>query len=102
MARIAWTARLRPDAIEAYERAHADVWPEVLAVIREAGARNYSIFRSGTTLFGILECDDPDVTRARMREGQRRLGWNEAMAPLFEPEVAERGTDLLTEVFHLD
>lgn len=102
MARVAWTARLRPDKIEEYEAAHAAVWPEVLAVIKEAGVRNYSIHRFEDRLFGYYECDDPEAATAKMRAGQERLGWGKAMGPLFEPEVAERGTDLMKEVFRLD
>lgn len=100
--RVAWTARLRPDKIEEYERAHAAVWPEVLAVIKEAGVRNYSIHRFEDRIFGYFECDDVAATQAHMRAGQARLGWGEAMAPLFAPEVAEHGPDDMKEVFRLE
>jgi L-rhamnose mutarotase len=102
MARVAWTARVRADRIEEYERAHAAVWPEVLALISSAGVRNYSIFRYQERLFGYYECDDPEGARAVMEAGERELGWTAAMSELFEPEVAERGADYLPEIFRLD
>jgi L-rhamnose mutarotase len=34
------------------------VWPEMVEQIRSGGIRNYSIYRSGLTLFAYLERDD--------------------------------------------
>ena len=102
MARVAWTALVRPDRIEEYERAHAAVWPEVLKLIKVAGVRNYSIFRYDNRLFGYYECDDPDAAKATMQRGERETGWTAAMADLFEPEVAEHGADEMPEIFRLD
>lgn len=102
MARVAWTARIRSDQIDAYERAHAAVWPEVLRIIGDAGVRNYSIYRHGARLFGYYECDDPAAAQARMEMGEREAGWTAAMAEMFEPEVAENGVDYLAEIFRLD
>lgn len=102
MARVAWTARLRPDRIEAYERAHAAVWPEVLALIKRAGVQNYSIYRFEDRVFGYYECDDPTSAEVMITTGQRELGWAAAMAELFMPEVGERGADEMPEIFRLD
>lgn len=102
MARVAWTALVRPDRIEEYERAHAAVWPEVLALIKDAGVRNYSIYRWENRLFGYYECDDPEEAQRKMEQGEREAGWTAAMAEMFEPEVAERGADSMPEIFRLD
>lgn len=102
MARVAWTARLRADKIEEYERAHATVWPEVLALIKRAGVRDYSIYRFEDRVFGCYQCDDPEGAEAMITAGQRELGWAAAMAELFVPEVAERGADEMPEIFRLD
>jgi L-rhamnose mutarotase len=45
--RSAFVLRIRPDKIEEYVRAHAEVWPEMLDALRGAGIRNYTIFRDG-------------------------------------------------------
>lgn len=58
------TALLVDDAaaIEAYERYHADVWPEVIADNERCGARRIYIFRQGRRLFMFLEgTDDFDI-----------------------------------------
>lgn len=102
MARVAWTALLRPDKIEAYERAHAAVWPEVLKLIKDAGVHNYSIYRWENRVFGYFECEDPEAAQAQIDIGEREAGWRAAMAELFEPEVAERGADEMPEIFRLD
>ncbi len=47
--------RVRPDRIDEYERLHAAPWPGVLAAIRAANIRNYSIYRHGELLFAYLE-----------------------------------------------
>ena len=102
MARVAWTASVRQDRIAAYERAHAAVWPEVLKLIKAAGVHNYSIYRWENRIFGYYECADPEAAQAQMDKGERELGWRAAMAELFEPEVAERGADAMSEIFRLD
>jgi L-rhamnose mutarotase len=43
MERIGFRMRLRPGQEAEYRRRHAAVWPELLADLRAAGARNYSI-----------------------------------------------------------
>ena len=36
--------RVRPEKLEEYKAYHADVWPGVLAMIRQCNIRNYSIY----------------------------------------------------------
>jgi L-rhamnose mutarotase len=47
-----------PTLIAEYEIFHQNVWPEVLASIREAGILNMEIYRLGTRLFMIMETED--------------------------------------------
>lgn len=60
MKRSALTALLVDDAkaIEAYERYHANVWPEVMADNERCGARRIFIYRDGRRLFMFIEGDD--------------------------------------------
>jgi L-rhamnose mutarotase len=44
MIRKAFVFQLKPGCREEYERRHNPIWPELAAVLREHGARNYSIF----------------------------------------------------------
>lgn len=47
-----------PELIEQYCEAHAHVWPEIQAGIREVGILDMQIFRRGTHVFMI--CDTVD------------------------------------------
>ena len=44
MKRFGSVIGLNAEKLEEYERLHADVWPEVLAMIETCNIRNYSIF----------------------------------------------------------
>jgi L-rhamnose mutarotase len=50
--------RLKPGMEEAYEKAHTEVWPELLAAQREVGITRWLIFRDGSELFHAVECED--------------------------------------------
>jgi L-rhamnose mutarotase len=51
-------------AIEAYERAHKAVWPEVIAHLRTHGVLQMEIYRLGTRLFMVMQVD-PSVYSAQ-------------------------------------
>ena len=53
--RIGQVIGIRPERIDDYERLHAQPWPDVLATLRNANIRNYSIFRYGDLLFAYFE-----------------------------------------------
>ena len=60
MQRLAMVINVKPDKLDEYKRLHADAWPEVLAALRAAHVRNYSIFLKDHTLFGYLEYHGDD------------------------------------------
>lgn len=102
MARVSWTARLRPDKVDEYVEAHANVWPDALAAITAAGIRNYSIFLFGTRVFAYYECDDPDEAVRVEAEAEATQRWRAKMRDLFVDEVATEGVAFLPEIFRLD
>ncbi|MFN8830349.1 MAG: L-rhamnose mutarotase [Labrys sp. (in: a-proteobacteria)] len=55
--RFAFTMRLHPGKADEYRRRHDALWPELAALLREAGIANYSIHLDPATniLFGYLE-----------------------------------------------
>ena len=100
--RTAFVLRVRPDRIDEYIAAHAEVWPEMLDALRGADIRNYSIFRSGNEMFGYFEADDL-VAAGRYLAGQEVCTrWQDAMAELLEDRVPEAGPPPLEEIFRLD
>ena len=57
MERMAWKGRIRPGCKTEYIRRHDAIWPEMKAVLKEAGICNYTIFANGDELFGFYECE---------------------------------------------
>ena len=44
MERMCRVIQVKPDVIAEYKRIHADVWPEILAAIKQSNVQNYTIF----------------------------------------------------------
>ena len=48
---------------EEYKRRHDEIWPEMVAAIRESGFRNHGLFRRGRQVIAYAECH-PDASTA--------------------------------------
>ena len=57
MERFAWKGRIKPGMQAEYKRRHDEIWPEMLALLKSAGIRNYSIWSDGRDVFGYYECE---------------------------------------------
>jgi len=100
--RVCFLLRVRPDRLDEYKARHRDVWPEMLAALRETGWSNYSLFLAEDGLLvGYLETDDFEAARAAMDERDVNVRWQADMAPFFG-ERADTSLVRLEEVFHLD
>jgi len=100
--RSAFVLRVRSDRIDEYVEAHANVWPEMLQALREAGIRNYSIFRAGNEVFGYFESDDLERAAAYLDSSEVNARWQDTMADLLEERVPDAGPTALDEIFRLD
>ena len=89
--RTAFVLRVKPDRIDDYVEAHRAVWPDMLQALRDAGIRNYSIFRDGTRVFGYFESEDLDAAAAYLAEQQVNTRWQDTMAELLEDRVPNSG-----------
>jgi L-rhamnose mutarotase len=98
----AFVLHVRPDKIDEYVEAHRDVWPEMLAALREAGIRNYTIFRDGSRVFGYFESDDLEAAGEYMEAQEVNARWQNTMAKLLEERVPDAGPPTLEEIFRLD
>src|SRR5947209_9973180 len=95
------------DQIETYERLHAQVWPEVLAMIQACNIRNYSIFLHGTQLFAYFEYvgDDYEADMAKMAADPKTREWwtwTEPMQAPLETRASGEWWTTMKEVFHVD
>lgn len=100
--RSAFVLRVKPSRIDEYVAAHAEVWPEMLDALRDAGIRNYSIFRAGNSVFGYFEADDLAAADRYLSAQAVCTRWQDAMAELLEERVPDGGPAGLEQIFRLD
>lgn len=104
MKRCGFKMRLKPGCVAEYKRRHDELWPELAAVLREAGISDYSIFldEDTLTLFAVRRESD-SAKAALLGEHPTVRRWWDSMAPLMvvhadnEPVSSE-----LQEVFYLE
>ncbi len=104
MERVGFMMRILPGQETEYRRRHAAVWPEMLAALKAAGCRDYTIFIRGADLFAYLEVDDFAAFRASMAASPVNDRWQAEMSALID-HLTDPATDFhqrLDEVFHLD
>ncbi len=124
MGRVCFTLQVRPERLAEYRERHAAVWPEMLAALRGAGWRDYSLFlRDDGLLVGYLQTDDLAAAQAAMEATDVNRRWQADMAPFFVGDDQrgssvgddqrgnsaglpdgrpDRGLTVLDEVFNLD
>jgi L-rhamnose mutarotase len=105
MQRVCFLLRVKPEHREKYLERHRDVWPEMLAALRETGWRNYSLFMADDGLVvGYLETDDFEASVRAMAAMDVNARWQAEMTPYFElgGRRPDEGFVLLEEYFHLD
>jgi len=74
----------------------------MLAALRAAGIRNYTIFRNGNEMFGYFESDDLEAAAAYMEAQEVNARWQDTMAGLLEERVPDAGPAALEPIFRLD
>ncbi|MFZ3554907.1 L-rhamnose mutarotase [Streptomyces sp. BH055] len=82
--RVALHTKVRADLIDAYEAAHREVPEELVAAIRAAGARQWTIWRSGTDLFHVIECEDYARLLAELDKLPVNIAWQARMDELLD------------------
>ncbi|MBS1803250.1 MAG: L-rhamnose mutarotase [Acidobacteria bacterium] len=102
--RYAFMLRIRPEAAADYEAAHRAVWPEMLALLKDAGISEYSIYRRDELLILALRANDFDAAWRRIENDPVNLRWQAAMAPYFAPMGPLRPGErfpMFEEIFYL-
>jgi L-rhamnose mutarotase len=112
MKRYGSVIEVHKDKIEQYNKLHADVWPDVLAMINACNIRNYSIYLRQLPdgkhyLFSYFEYigTDFDQDMARMAADPTTQAWWDVCKPCHNP-LPERAEGewwaSMKEVFHVD
>ncbi|EYT54554.1 L-rhamnose 1-epimerase [Leucobacter sp. UCD-THU] len=103
--RVCFQMQLRPELLAEYTARHAEVWPEMLEAVEDAGRRNYSLFlRADGLLIGYYETDDDERAQRLLAADPRTADWEEQMSRFFLASDGrpDQEAPRLTEVFHLE
>jgi L-rhamnose mutarotase len=107
MQRFAAVIRLRPEKEAEYRALHAAAWPGVLASLKRANIRNYSIYLRDGLLFSYLEYtgDDYAADTASIAADPVTREWWTRTDPCQQPLDSAADGEWWApaeEIFHLD
>jgi L-rhamnose mutarotase len=102
--RLFFTFDLAPGQEAEYERRHREIWPDLVAAIKDAGFSNYTLFRRELQVYAYAECE-PSVAAAldKLERTEVNQRWSVYIRSLMTRAVDDAG-NLFTadEVWHLD
>lgn len=85
MERVCFLLKVRAEKLPEYKERHAQVWPEMLKALRDAGWHNYSLSaREDGLLVGYLETPDFNQALRNMKKQPVNERWQKEMMPFFE------------------
>ena len=102
--KYAFRMRLRPGTEAEYQRRHDEIWPELSALLKDAGISDYSIHldRETNTLFGVLWRTD-DHRMAELPKQPVMQRWWAYMADIMEARPDNEPVAVpLETVFHME
>jgi L-rhamnose mutarotase len=104
MIRKAFLMTLKPGCQDEYERRHNPIWPELEAVLKEHGVRNYSIFldRSRDRLFAYAEIESEELWQQIAATESCRRWWSYMKELMLTNPDDSPVAIVLDEVFHMD
>lgn len=104
MERLAFKMKLKPGCQEEYRRRHAQVWPEILQLLKETGVSDYSIFLDEETdiLFAVQKVSGENNSQ-QLGHVEVQQRWWSYMADIMEVNPDDSPISIpLPEVFHAD
>ena len=111
MQRFGNIIKLKPEKYEEYKVLHANVWPEVLAMIEACNICNYTIYHWNGYLFSHFEYMGADLATdmARMAQDPKTREWWALCDPCQQPVEGNSSGSLegnwwigMEELFHQD
>jgi L-rhamnose mutarotase len=81
---VALHSVLRPGQGRGYEAAHERIPDDLLALLQRVGIRDWRIWRSGSDLFHLVDCDDFEGALRQLADDPVDQRWQQAMAVYLE------------------
>ncbi|GMQ57377.1 L-rhamnose mutarotase [Vallitalea sediminicola] len=105
MKRYGSVIKVKSDKLDEYKKLHADVWPDVLKMIKECNIVNYSIYYKDGYLFSYYEYSGNkyEEDMAKMAADPITQKWWEICKPCQEPLTTRKKGEWwadMEEVFH--
>ena len=104
MIRNAFTMKLKKGCEAEYKKRHDEIWPELGALLKNAGISDYSIFLNEETgvLFAVQKLTD-DNTAGSLPEKEIMAKWWDYMADIMDVNPDNSPVCIpLKEVYHMD
>ncbi len=94
--------KLKPGKAHEYKRRHDEIWPEMRALLSEAGYRDYAIFLNEDMIIGTFSTDDLKRLLFILKASPVAARWRESMSALVDnaPDAATGHQPLLEPLFH--
>lgn len=103
MERVAFKMKLFAGFEQEYKKRHAEIWPELSALLKSAGITNYSIFldEETNTLIGVLNVADKAMIATLPANAIMQKWWSH-MSNIMESNPDNSPVSIpLKEVFYL-
>lgn len=103
--KFAWKAKVKAGQLAEYKRRHDQIWPELVAVLKEAGIVNYSIWNTSDELFGYFECTQGVAHAEAVQTASAVVDkWNVYMKDVMVMEMDPQtgAQPKMVQVFNLD
>lgn len=101
--KTAFKMKLKPGFKEEYEKRHSQIWPELVALLKENGVNDYSIFldEETDTLFAVQQQNGQSSQDLGNTEIVKK--WWAFMADIMETNPDNSPVSIpLPQVFHMD
>lgn len=105
MKRFAFKMYLKDGCEQEYARRHAEIWPELVQMIKDAGISDYSIFWDKDTnlLFAVQKCAGEGNSQDTTEVDPVTQRWWDMMADIMEVNPDNSPVTVpLQEVFYLE
>ncbi|NEE02814.1 L-rhamnose mutarotase [Phytoactinopolyspora halotolerans] len=89
--RVALHSVVRAGAERQYEAEHERIPDDLVAAFARVGIWNWTIWRSGSDLFHIVDCEDFDAAMRELQDDPANVRWQARIGPFVDRFVSDAG-----------